>query len=347
MSRFLRVLIAAGLVGLGAVVVWMAVPPDPDLVVYTSSDDAYSRPLVAAFEKETGLDVQLVTDAEAAKTTGLYQRLLQERSRPRADVFWNNEIGRTLLLSGKGVLRSFTPADLEGIPSEFRDPDGKWYGLACRVRVIIYNREAVAKEKAPTSIFELVQKRWEGKVAVAYPLYGTTATHCAALRAHPKMGRERTNRFLRALVANKAKVVNGNSIVAQMVADGRVQVGLTDTDDAWNVKDRGRPVEIVYPDQDRGRGEVGALVIPNTASMIAGARRPGNAQRFLDYLLSARAEAMLAKPPARHLPTRPAVSAAPDTLALYEIRHPMRVDWKKVAAELEAQVKDLQGIFPR
>jgi iron(III) transport system substrate-binding protein len=121
-------------------------------------------------------------------------------------------------------------------------------------------------------------------------------------------------------------------------------VGLTDTDDAWGVIDKGRPVKIVYPDSRPN--EIGALVIPNTASMIAGARRPEGARKFLDYLLSDRAESLLAAPPARHLPTRQTVKAAKDATPLYLIK-PMKVDWKKVAAEVELQVKELKAIFPR
>jgi len=349
MKKTLRVVLAvAGMVALVVLLVWLSIPPDPDLVIYTSADDAYSRPLVAEFRRRSGLDVRLVTDAEAAKTTGLYKRLLaeqKEESGPVADVFWNNEISRTLLLARKGVLQPFTPGTLEEIPEEFRAKDGTWYGLACRVRVIIYNTDLVAKDQAPRSVGDLARERWKGKAAMAEPLFGTTATHCAALRTLRGMNRQTANAFFKQLIDNKIRVVAGNSVVARMVAEGRVEVGLTDTDDAWNLKDQGKPVEIVYPDQRRG--EPGALIIPNTASLIRGAKHPEAAKRFLDFLLSAEAEKMLARPPSRHLPVRPNVPAAPDTRALYEIVNPMRVDWQKVADAVEDQVKDLREIFPR
>ncbi len=347
MNRVLRVFLAiAILAGLAALLVWLSIPPNPDLVIYTSADDAYSRPLVAEFRRRSGLDVRLVTDAEASKTTGLYKRLLAEhKSGVVADVFWNNEISRTLLLAKKGVLQPFTPSTVKEIPTEFRAKDRTWYGLACRVRVIIYNTDLVKAEDAPKSIGDLAMERWRSKAAMAEPLFGTTATHCAALRSIKGMNREKANAFFKQLIANKMRVVAGNSVVARMVADGRVEVGLTDTDDAWNMKDKGKPVEIVYPDQRAD--EPGALIIPNTASLIKGAKHPQAAKKFLDFLLSAHAEEMLARPPSRHLPVRPNVSAAADTKALYEITRPMRVDWQKVADAVESQVKDLQEIFPR
>ncbi len=344
MNRRIKALLAGAVVAAAAVAVWMVIPPGHDLVVYTSADAAYSRPLIKAFERETGLSVGFVPDGEAAKTTGLYHRLLSEKDRPQADVFWNNEISRTLLLARRGVLQGFKPANLKDIGTEFRGKNGLWYGLACRVRVIVYNTKLVAEKDAPDSIFDLVHERWKGKVAMAYPLFGTAATHSAALRAHKEMGREKTGTFFRQLVANGLQVVDGNAIVARRVASGEALVGLTDTDDAWSMIDKKHPIRIVYPDQ--GKRQIGALVIPNTASMIRGARHPVAARKFLDFLLSDRAERLLAQPPARHLPTRPEVRAAPDARPLYMIK-PMKVDWRKVADEVDRQPKELERIFRR
>jgi iron(III) transport system substrate-binding protein len=109
-------------------------------------------------------------------------------------------------------------------------------------------------------------------------------------------------------------------------------------------KDAGKPLGAIYPDQLSE--QIGTLVIPNTAALIAGARHPEAAGRFLNYLVSARSEAALAAPPARHMPVRPSVPAAADTLSLSEIR-PMRVDWAAVAAEVEAQAAELEKLFPR
>ncbi|MBN1806662.1 MAG: hypothetical protein JW837_15545 [Sedimentisphaerales bacterium] len=74
------------------------------VVVYTSLDKVFSEPILKAFEKETGIKVLDVYDSEATKTTGLVNRLIAEKANPRADVFWNSEIGRTIVLKRKGVL---------------------------------------------------------------------------------------------------------------------------------------------------------------------------------------------------------------------------------------------------
>jgi iron(III) transport system substrate-binding protein len=239
-------------------------------------------------------------------------------------------------------LDSYRPKTAAELASEFRGRRDLWHGFACRARVIICNRKLVKPEELPKSIFDLSDPRWKGRAAMAYPLFGTTATHCAALRA--EFGRAKTNDFLKALVANGIKVVNGNGIVAEMVGSGSAALGLTDTDDAWAQIDAKKPVGIIYPDQ--GEGQLGTLIIPNTAGRVAGGPHPEAAARFLDFLCSAEAEAVLALPSARHLPTRLSVKAAPDATSLWEIRA-MKVDWERVADEVERQSEDLERIFPR
>src|SRR4051812_1666855 len=70
----------------------------PEVVVYTALDQIYSEPILNRFQAQTGITVRPVYDSEAAKTTGLVSRLEAERERARCDVFWNNEIVRTIRL---------------------------------------------------------------------------------------------------------------------------------------------------------------------------------------------------------------------------------------------------------
>jgi len=149
------------------------------VVIYTSLDKVFSRPILEAFEKETGIKVLDVYDSEATKTTGLVNRLIAEKDNPRADVFWNSEIGRTIVLKQKGVLDTYTSPSAGDIPSQFKDSEGYWTGFAARCRILIYNTDLLKEQDLPHSIFELTQTEWKDKVGLAYPLFGTTATHVA------------------------------------------------------------------------------------------------------------------------------------------------------------------------
>lgn len=77
------------------------------VVIYTSLDKVFSQPILEAFEKQTGIKVLDVYDSEATKTTGLVNRLIAEKDAPKADVFWNSETGRTIVLKNKGVLAKY------------------------------------------------------------------------------------------------------------------------------------------------------------------------------------------------------------------------------------------------
>ena len=77
------------------------------VVVYTSVDQVYSEPVFRDFEKETGIHVLPVYDVEATKTTGLVNRLIAEKARPQADVFWSGEFSQTIVLKNESVLAPY------------------------------------------------------------------------------------------------------------------------------------------------------------------------------------------------------------------------------------------------
>ena len=107
-------------------------------------------------------------DAEADKTVGLMQLILQERSRPRCDVFWSNEILTTLRLQQEGLLDVYRPKIAEEYPEAYRSPQGTWHGFAGRARVLVINTELVPDESEwPRSIRDLAAPKWRGRAAIA------------------------------------------------------------------------------------------------------------------------------------------------------------------------------------
>ena len=157
--------------------------PKNEVVLFCSLDDILARPIKEEFEKQTGITVQFVSDAEAAKTVGLVTRLIARKDHPECDVFWNNEIAQTFVLREQGVLEAFKPAAAEGIPASFKDADGYWTGFAARARVILYNTDLVKPEDAPKSLEDLTHPRFKGKLAIARPLFGTSFSRAAVLFA--------------------------------------------------------------------------------------------------------------------------------------------------------------------
>ena len=284
-----------------------------ELVVYTSVDEIYAREIFAAFTKDTGLRILPVFDTEEAKTLGLVHRLIAEKGAPQCDVFWGGDCVRTSLLQRKGVLEPYSPKAAADIDARWRDPEHGWTGFGARARVIVYNTKSV--KDPPRTLAALGDPTWRGRVAVANPLFGTTANHFAAL------GETEALKLAAALKANGVRVVGGNSHVRDLVARGDCDLGLTDSDDVWIGKERGDAIDLVYPDQEGS----GTLAIPNSVALIRGAAHGEHAKRFIEYLVAPSTEALLAKGPSRQMPVRASVSPELSRLRT------MKVDWGKLS----------------
>ncbi len=312
----------------------------PRVVVYTALDEMYSRPILDAFERQTGIEVDAVYDTEAAKTTGLVTRLIAEKQRPRADVFWNNEVAQTILLKEKGVIEPYRSPAAAAFPDRFKDRDGYWTGFAARGRVIIYNTDLV--EEPPTTILDFTKEEWAGKAAIAKPLFGTTATHAAALFA--VWGEEKAKAFFRGLLRNNVAILAGNATVRDLVARGEYAVGLTDTDDANGAVEDGLPARWLFPDQ--GEGGLGTLVMPNTVALVKGGPNPDGGKALIDFLLSPEVELRLANMRSIQIPLNPEVKTPDNVPDLAGIRT-MDVTFDAIAARMLESAQFVKEEFLR
>jgi iron(III) transport system substrate-binding protein len=311
-----------------------------EVVVYTALDQIFTEPILQEFEKQYGIKVKPIYDIEAVKTTGLVNRLIAEKQNPRCDVFWNNEIIRTIVLKKKGVLAPYVSPAAADIPAQFKDKDGYWAGFAARARVFVVNTDLLKKEDYPSSLKDFTDPKWQGKAAMANPLFGTTATHVSAL--YVSMGKESSAAFFNNLIANKTKIVDGNSVVRDMVASGEVLWGLTDTDDVSVGIIGGLPIQTVLPDQN----DMGTLLIPNTISLIAGGPHPEEGKLLIDFILSKEIETSLCQSESAQIPLREDVKVAEGRLSKNDISA-MQVDFEEMAAVIEESTKTAQDIFNR
>lgn len=314
---------------------------DDIVVVYTSVDQPFAEPILDDFEEATGIQVRAVYDVEAAKTTGLVNRLIAEKDLPQADVFWNGEILQTIVLKENGVLEAYHSPNASQIPSTYRDPDGFWTGVAARARVLIVNTDRVARPGSIDSIDDLLNPTWPGEdVGIAYPLFGTTATHAAAL--YETLGPEQARSYFETLADRGVQVVDGNSVVRDLVASGRLAFGLTDTDDACVSLARGDPIAINLPDQDH----LGTLLIPSTVALIASAPHPGQGRALVDYLLARETEQTLIDADFSHIPLHEGIGSPGSCLSTAGIRA-MDVDYTRVYHYFEAVQADMREVFLR
>lgn len=298
-----------------------------EVVVYTSEDKLFSEPILKEFEKHSGIKVKALFDTEEAKSTGIVNRLIAEKANPQADVFWCGDPVRPLLLEKRGMLEPYKSPNAKNIPEIYKDEEGSWTGFSARARILLYNKNLVKEGEVPQSIFDLLNPRWRGQVAIANPLFGTTAIHIASLFC--TLGEERAREFLEGLKANGARNVSSNGEVKRVVSRGEVAIGLTDTDDARMALLAGEPVGIVYPDQEG----IGTLIMPNMVCIIKGGPDPKEARQLVDFLLSEEVEESLAKAGCAQMPLRTWIQV-PKELRIDTLK-PMLVDYREVAGKLE------------
>jgi iron(III) transport system substrate-binding protein len=283
------------------------------VVVYCAQDQLYAEPIFRQFEDASvsRIRVRAVFDSEAVKTVGLANRLLGETNHPRCDVFWGNEELRTRQLAARQV---------------FRETNG-WAAFGYRSRRIVINTNHVSFASAPHSLLDLTNRAWEGRLALAYPQFGTTATHFHALRQ--RWGDALWEAWCRGLVQNKSLLADGNSVVVKLVGQGQAWVGLTDSDDIAAGQRQGFPIAGLPMN-----GET--LLIPNTVAVVRGAPNPAAAEHLFSYLQR--------RPVAESLMAAQALEG----VNMEKIGVPtLPVKWDALLTNLETTNEKLTGIFLR
>jgi iron(III) transport system substrate-binding protein len=240
-------------------------------------------------------------------------------------------------LSQRGLLEPYPSPAAAPFPPSSHPVDHSWQAFAARARVLIVNKKLLEVD-APKSLSELGQPKWHHRFAMAKPFFGSTATHMACLWA--KLGPEAA-KGLFANLAAQAIVLPGNSNVAQAVADGKVEVGLTDTDDAMEMSEKGKPVRIAYLDQP----EPGTLFLPNTLGLIKNAQHPDLGKKLIDFLLSPEVEKRLAEGPSAQIPLNPQVKLEKPRLTIPANINAMQVDYAAAAQQWEDVQSALRQAF--
>jgi len=255
---------------------------DTDDVIYKS------------FTEKTGIKINLI-EAEADK---LIERIKSEGANTPADVLITVDAGNLWRAQEAGILQPVKSKILESaIPANLREPEGYWFGLTKRARIIVYNKEKVKPEQLST--YEaLTDAKWKGKILVrsSSNVYNQSLTG-SIIAVH---GDAKTEEWCKGLVANFARPPEGNDTaqikaVASGVGDLAIAnsyyvVRLAKSDKAED-KEVASKVTIFFPNQqDRGThvNICGAGVVANAPNKEA-------AIKFIEYLTSPEAQSLFAK----------------------------------------------------
>lgn len=249
-------------------------PEDGKLVIYSGRNENLVRPLIDQFKEKSGIEVEV----RYADTTELTATLLEEGDASPADVFFSQDAGALAALEGEGRLAGLEEGAAEQVPERFRDPQNHWTGVTGRARTIVYNPEKLSKAELPTSILDVADRKWKGRVGLA-PTNSSFVSHVSALVA--EFGEERVMEFLADLKANDPKTYDSNGLVVKAVANGEIDLGLVNHYYALNEKKENPDASVanIYPEE-------GAFVNLAGVGIVEGAENREQADAFVEFLLS-------------------------------------------------------------
>jgi iron(III) transport system substrate-binding protein len=282
------------------------------LTVYSGRTQNLVGPLLERFNQETGIAV----DVKYGDSAELALLLAEEGDRSPADVFFSQSPGATGFLAGKGRLAQLDTGLLGKVDQRFHNRDGRWVGVSGRQRVLVYNTELVAEADLPDSVLDLTDDRFAGRVALA-PSNGSFQDFVTAMRQLE--GEDATAAWLKAMAANEPRTYANNNAIVEAVSRGEVEMGLVNH--YYNYRFQQESPGTPSRNHSFAGDDVGALVIPSTASVLAGTDKPEEATRFLSFLLSAEAQRYFSDQTFEY-PLVSGVPAAPGLPPLASLRSP-------------------------
>ena len=258
------------------------------LVVYSGRNETLIAPLLEQFTKATGIAVtpRYGTSAELAA------QLLEEGDRTPADVFLSQDAGALGALQEAKRLEPLPEATLTKVPAKYRSAQGAWVGVSGRSRVLVYNPDLVQAADLPASVFDLTKPAYKGKVGFA-PTNASFQAFVTGMRV--SAGEERTKAFLEGFQANDPQAFEGNVQILEAVDSGTIAYGLINhyylyekAAEAGGL-DKVTARNYLFPGTDPG-----SLVNVGGVGVLKG-QQSGNAQAFVDYLLSTEGQTYFAE----------------------------------------------------
>lgn len=277
-----------------------------ELVLYCGRSESLAGPLVEKFEEATGINVSV----KYGNTASLALAIQEEGELCKADVFWSQDAGALGALSKANLFTSMKSEEVKGLPGYFRHKDNRWVATSGRARVFAYAPARVAEDEKPTSVFDLTDAKWRGRVGWA-PTNASFQSFVTAMRV--AVGDERTEAWLRDMKDNGAKTYPKNTAIVEAIASGDVDLGLPNHYYLlrFKAKDANYPVEQAFFEA----GDPGNLINIAGCAVLAKGKHGEAAEQFVAFLLSEESQRYFADS-THEYPVTPAVTSSGKLLPL-------------------------------
>ena len=251
------------------------------VTVYSGRSENLMKPVYDAFACETGTSVRV----RWGSSTDLALLIDTEGDRTEADVFISRSPGPVGFLESKGLLTSMDSSVLDLVDDDHRGDNGTWIGFSGRKRVLVHNVEIVPPSELPTSVFELTDPKWRGRVAIP-ATNGSFVDWFTVFR--DQYGNDVATQWLSDMVDNDARYYPNNVAIVEAAARGEIDVGLVNHYYnyrlAADAEAAGR--EHLAANYDLSDEDIGSLLIITAATMTINVSDREAAQSLISYLLS-------------------------------------------------------------
>ena len=279
--RFSRWLAAAALLASP-----LAASAQGELVLYCTVQEEWCRPMVAAFEKATGIKVLM-----SRKSSGeFYAQLKAEAANPKGDVWWGGTGDPHLQAAEEGLTLEYKSPKMgelnDWAVKQWEAAKGRTVGVYAGALGYSFNTAELAKRKLPEPKCwaDLAKPEYKDDVQVANPnSSGTSYTMLATLVQI--MGEAKAFEFMKAMHKNVNQYTKSGAAPARAAATGESLIGITFQHDAVTQAVGGAPVKIVSPCEGTGY-EIGSM------SIVKGAKNLDNAKKWYDWALTPEAQAV-------------------------------------------------------
>ena len=246
------------------------------LTIYSGRSESLVDPIIQQFSDATGIKVRV----NYANTPQLAATLLEEGDNSPADIFFAQDPGG--LGAVEDLLSPLPNRILSRVPDWARSPQGNWVGLSGRARVVVYNTQKLTEADLPDDIFDFIDPKWKGRIGWP-PTNASFQIMVTAMRTI--WGEEKTRQWLEGIQANNPKVYPKNTPTVKAAADGEIDVGfvnhyylfrwIAEVGESFSARN-------YHP----RAGGPGALIMVAGAGILSTAENRGNAEKFLEFMLS-------------------------------------------------------------
>jgi iron(III) transport system substrate-binding protein len=242
------------------------------VVWYTSTPIEQGQKIADAFQKETGIKVEMFRSGGSA----ILRRFQQEADAGRiaADVLTHSEPAAANALGKKGLFVAFKPKNFDKVPDAAKDANGLFVGQRLNMMTHYLRSDKVAAADEPKTWDDLTNAKYKGKLVMTDPSFTSLQVSVVGTTA-----KARGWGFYEKLKGNDVMIVQGNQQVSDMLKRGErlIAVGALDSY-AADLKKEGHPIKTLYPSD-------GVFVIPSPTSVVKGSPNPNAAKLFAEFMI--------------------------------------------------------------